>query len=76
MRLRDPERVLCPAELVVRARIIRTFPNSAPENPYYKVAIEPIETFKGRAVRELFVSGSMDGLPRSGCDLFVNEGSE
>ncbi len=63
------------SEVVVYARVRKTYPNTSRDNPYYRIEFDPIRTFKGRTVKELFVFGSMDGTSRTDCDLYVREGS-
>jgi hypothetical protein len=59
------------SELVLKAKIVKIYKNSSPNNPFFKVDILPIEIFKGNPTESILVEGSSDNRMRSSCDLFT-----
>lgn len=62
-------------ETIIKARVIKVYPNSSRENNYFKIDIETLEVFKGKELTTLMVYGSSDNIRRSSCEMFTPEES-
>ncbi|HEY0056064.1 MAG TPA: hypothetical protein VGB63_11955 [Pedobacter sp.] len=64
------------AQFVGYVEVKEVFLNELGSEHYYKIRVEPIATFKGKQVKELFVYGSLDGSNWTSCDLQISANSK